>query len=198
MDAVILIVVCGCAAVGLFWGAVRIASYVAAAVAAIAAGRWAGPAAADLISGGAPPSLGTRVLGTAGVALLASAMVMLAGVGLRRALAALRLRWLDRLVGMLVAGGGAALVLALLLGLAAANGHPASGVWASRLANAGESLLSVHRPRNSSAIPSSTPSTPTSSGQQPNCGPTRRSSSVSSSRLSAATCFSGSPVTPAG
>ena len=168
MDLVILLVVCGCAAIGLFWGAVRIASYVAAVIAAIAAGRWAGPAAADLVSGGTAPGLGARVLGTGGVALLAAAVVMLAGAGVRRALAALRLSWLDRLVGILVAGGAAALVLALLLGLAAANGHPASGVWTSRLTNVGQTVLSIHGPRNSRASPSSTPSTPTSSGQHPN------------------------------
>jgi len=168
MDAVILILVCGCAAVGLFWGAVRIASYVAAPLAALAAGRWAGPAAAELISGGTAPGFGAKVLSTAGVALLAAAVVLLAGLGLRRAFTALHISWIDRLVGMLLAGGGAALVMALLLGLAAAKGHPPTDVLASRLAHAGESILALHPLPNSSASPSSTPSTPTRSGQHPN------------------------------
>lgn len=168
MDVLILLLVCGCAAVGLFWGAVRMASYVVAAIAAFAAGRWAGPAAAELIAGGTTPSMGTEVLATAGVALIAAVVVVLAGLGLRRALAALHLSWLDRLVGLLVGGGGAALVLALLLALAAARGHQPTSLWASRLARSGQTLLSVHTLPNSSASPSSTPSTPTSSGQHPN------------------------------
>ncbi|MFI5142813.1 MAG: CvpA family protein [Thermoanaerobaculales bacterium] len=168
MDLFILLLVCGCAALGLFWGAVRIASYVVAAVAAFAAGRWAGPAAAELIAGGTAPSVGTQVLATGGVALLAAALVVLAALGLRRALHALHLSWLDRLVGLLIGGGGAALVLALLLALAAARGHPPTTLWASRLASTGQAMLSLHTLPKSSNSPSSTPSTPTNSGQHPN------------------------------
>jgi uncharacterized membrane protein required for colicin V production len=168
MDVVILVVVCGCAIVGLWWGVVRMAAWVLAVIAALAAGRWAGPAAADLIAGGGAPGSGTRLFATAVAALLAAVLVLLAGLGIRRALKALHLSWLDRLAGMVIGGGGAALILALLLALAASRGHQPAGVWAARLTHAGERVLGLHSLPSSSATPSSTPSTPTSSGQHPN------------------------------
>ncbi len=166
MDLVILLVVCGCGVLGLIAGAVRLAALVAAVVAAIAAGRWAGPPAAQFIGGGAE-SGGGRMLVIAAVAVLAALLVFLAGKGLRRGINALHLGWVDRLAGLVVGAGGAALVLALLLGLAALGGHPPSSPWAARLAAAGQGFLAVQSLSASKASPSSTPSAPTSSGQHP-------------------------------
>ncbi len=166
MDLVVLLVVCGCAVLGLISGAVRLATLVAAVVAAIAAARWAGPAAAQLI-GGPAASGGGRMLAIAAVAVLAALLVFLAGKGLRRGIKALHLGWVDRLAGLVVGAGAAALVLALLLGLASLGGHPPSSPWAARLAATGQAFLAVQSLSASKASPSNTPSAPTSSGQHP-------------------------------
>jgi uncharacterized membrane protein required for colicin V production len=166
MDLVVLLVVCGCAILGMITGAVRLAALVAAIVAAVAAGRWAGPAAAQLIGGGAATG-GGRMLTIAAVAVLAALLVFLAAKGLRRGMKALHLGWVDRLAGLVVGAVGAAVVLALLLGLSSLGGHPPSSPWAARLAAVGQAFLAVQSLSASSASPSSTPSAPTSSGQHP-------------------------------
>ncbi len=166
MDLVILLVVAGCAVLGMIWGALRLATVVAAVGAGVLAGRWAGPAAADL-AGASTRSGSGRVLAIAAVALAAAILVWLAGKGLRRALKALHLGWADRVAGLLVGAAAAVVVLALLFGLAAAGGHAPSTPWAARLAEAGQTFLAVQNFSASRAIPSSTPRTPTSSGQHP-------------------------------
>ena len=167
MDAVIFVVVGGCAVLGMAWGAVRMVSLIAAVAAGVLAARWAGPGAAQLLAGSSPPGGSGRMLATAVVSLAAVILVWLAGKGLRRALQALHLGWLDRIAGMAAGAGAAALVLALLLGLAAIGGHGPSSPWAARLAEAGRTFLAVQSFSASKASPSNTPSSPTSSGQHP-------------------------------
>ena len=87
--------------------------------------------------------------------------------GLRKGLEALRLGWLDRLAGMVVSGGLACLVLSLLLALAAVGGRPSTSPFATFLTVAGQTFLATHSTPVNSISPSSTPATPTSSGQQP-------------------------------
>jgi len=166
MDIALAVVVVGCALAGL-WGALRLVTGLAAAVAAVAAGRWVAPAAATLASGGTPPSSGVRVVAVVVCALIAAVVVWVAARGLHKALQALRLGWLDRLAGMVVAGGLAALVLGVLLALAAVGGHPVSSPFATFLSSAGQTLLAVHTLPASKASPSSSPAMPTSKGQQP-------------------------------
>ena len=151
----------------MIWGALRMATLVAAVVAAVLAGRWAGPAAARLFAGTLEPASGERVAAVAVVAIVAAVLVWLAGIGLRRGVKALHLGWVDRIAGLAVGAAAAVLLLALLLGLATLGGHPPSSPWATKLSQAGQSILALHRMSARSAIPSSTPSTPTSSGQQP-------------------------------
>jgi uncharacterized membrane protein required for colicin V production len=167
VDVFVLLVVCGCAVVGMIWGAVRMATLVASVVAAVLAGRWAGPVAAQLFAGGPEPTSGERLAAVAVVAILAAVLVWLAGLGLRRGVKALHLGWVDRIAGLAIGGAAAVLILAILFGLAALGGHPASTPWASRLSQAGQTFLAVQKISAKSAIPSSTPSTPTRSGQQP-------------------------------
>jgi uncharacterized membrane protein required for colicin V production len=167
MDLLIFLVVGGCAVLGMVWGAVRMVSLIAAVAAGVLAGRWAGPSAAQLVAGSSAQSGTGRALAIAAVALLAAVLVWLAGKGVRRALKALHLGWVDRLAGLAAGGGAAALVLALLLGLAASGGHAPSSPWAARLAQAGQTFLALQSFSASKASPSKTPSSPTTSGQQP-------------------------------
>jgi uncharacterized membrane protein required for colicin V production len=151
----------------MIWGALRMATLVAAVVAAVLAGRWAGPAAAQLFAGTPEPAGGERVAAVAVVAIVAAVLVWLAGIGLRRGMKALHLGWVDRIAGLAVGAAAAVLLLALLLGLATLGGHPPSSPWATKLSQAGQSFLALHRISARSARPSSMPSTPTRSGQQP-------------------------------
>jgi uncharacterized membrane protein required for colicin V production len=167
VDLFILLVVCGCAVVGTIWGVIRMASLVAAVAAAVLAGRWAGPAAAHLLTGKPEPGSGERLVAVAAVALVAAVLVWLAGLGLRRGVRALHLAWIDRVAGLAVGAVTAVLILALLFGLAALGGHRPSSPWAARLSQVGETFLALQKISTKSAIPSSTPSTPTSSGQHP-------------------------------
>jgi uncharacterized membrane protein required for colicin V production len=167
MDLFILFVVCGCAVVGAIWGAIRMATLVAAVIAAVLAGRWAGPAAAHLLTSAAEPGRGEHLIGVSAVAVLAAVLVWLAGLGLRRGIKALHLGWIDRVAGLAAGAVAAILVLALLLGLAALGGHAPGSPWASRLSQAGVTFLALQRISARSASPSNTPSTPTRSGQQP-------------------------------
>jgi len=166
MDLLVLAVVAGCAVLGMIWGAVRLATLVAAVGAGVLAGRWAGPSAAELVGGSAQGGTG-RILTIGAVAMAAAILVWLAGKGLRRALKALHLGWADRVAGLLVGAAAAAVVLALLFGLAAMGGHGPTSPWASRLAQAGQTFLAVQSFSASKASPSSTPRTPTTSGQHP-------------------------------
>ncbi len=167
MDLFIVLVVCGCAVVGAIWGFIRMATLVASIVAAVLAGRWAGPAAAGLLTRAAEPGRGEHLAGVAAVAILAAVLVWLAGLGLRRGVKALHLGWVDRIAGLGAGAVAALLVLALLLGLAALGGHPPQSGWASRLSQAGVTFLALQKISARSASPSSAPSTPTASGQQP-------------------------------
>jgi uncharacterized membrane protein required for colicin V production len=167
MDLFVFLVVCGCAVVGMIGGAVRMATLVASTVAAVLAGRWAGSAAAQLFAGRPEPTSGERLAAVAVVAILAAVLVWLAGLGLRRGVKALHLGWVDRIAGLAIGAAAALLILAALFGLAALGGHPPSTPWASRLSQAGQTFLAVQKISAKSMIPSSTPSTPTRSGQQP-------------------------------
>jgi uncharacterized membrane protein required for colicin V production len=151
----------------MIWGVVRLATLVAAVAAGVLAGRWAGPAAAQLLPAGSAHNGTGRMLAIAVVALAAAILVWLAGKGLRRALKALHLGWADRLAGFAIGAAAAVLVLALLLGLAAMGGHVPSSPSAARLAQAGQAFLAIQSFSASKASPSSTPRTPTSSGQHP-------------------------------
>jgi len=167
MDVVVFLVVGGCAVLGLAWGAVRMVTLIAAVAAGVLAARWAGPGAAQVLAASSPEGGTGRMLAIAAASLVAVVVVWLAGKGLRRALKALHLGWVDRLVGLAAGAGAAALVLALLLGLAAIGGHGPSSPWAARLAQAGQTFLAVQSFSASKASPSRTPSSPTSSGQHP-------------------------------
>jgi len=167
VDVVILLVIAGCAILGMVWGALRMAAACAAVTAAVLAGRWGGPAAAHLFSGHAEPTSHERMLAVAAVAILAALLVWLAGMGLRRGITALHLGFLDRIAGLVLGAAAAAVVLAALLGLAALGGHPPTSPWASRLSQAGVTWLALQKLSTSSAIPNSTPRIPTSKGQQP-------------------------------
>jgi uncharacterized membrane protein required for colicin V production len=167
VDIVVLLVVCGCAVIGAIWGALRMATLVASIAAAVLAGRFAAPAAARLFTGSAEPTGGQHAFAVVAVAVIAAVLVWLAGTGLRRGVKALHLGWLDRLAGLTAGAAAALLVLALLFGLAALGGRPPSSPWASRLSQAGQAFLALQKFSARSAIPSSTPSTPTRSGQHP-------------------------------
>lgn len=165
MDVIVLLVVVGCAVAGLIWGALRMVTAVAAVAAAILAGRLVGPAAAALLP--AMDGGHERILGTVLAAAVAVVLVLVAGRGLRRGLEALKLGWIDRVAGGVLAAGGAVAVLAVLLALAAAGGNAPSSPWALGLAGAGQAMLALHGPPASSARPSSSPPSATSKGQQP-------------------------------
>ncbi len=168
MDILLLVVLAGCMILGLAWGALRMTSAVAALVVAVAVGRLAGPAAAALLAGGDPPGPGLRAAGAVLVGLLAGVVVVLAGKGLRRGVDALHLGWVDRIAGGLLAAAAAALVVAVVLALAVQGGYAPSSPWTTRLARYGVALLGLYgQPTSSSTIPSSTPATATSNGQQP-------------------------------
>ncbi|MCU0291279.1 MAG: CvpA family protein [Thermoanaerobaculaceae bacterium] len=167
MDLLLVIVAVGCALAGLWWGALRMLAALAATVAAVAAGRWVAPAAVSLLVGSGSVSPGLRIGAIVGSALVAGVLVLIAARGLRKGLEVLRLGWLDRLAGMVVSGGLACLVLSLLLALAAVGGHPPRTPFATFLTAAGQTLLAAHSTPVSSSSPSTTPATPTSSGQQP-------------------------------
>ncbi len=167
VDLVIVLVIGGCAVLGMLWGAVRMVTLIAAVVAGVLAAHWAGPAAAQLLAGASPQGGTGRMLATAAVSLAAVVVVWLAGNGLRRALRALHLGWVDRLAGLAAGAGAAALVLTLLLGLAAMGGHGPPSPWAARLAQAGQTFLAIQSFSASKVSPSRTPNSPTSSGQQP-------------------------------
>lgn len=167
MDVVILLVIAGCAILGMVWGALRMAAACAAVAAAVLASRWGGPAAARLFTGHAEPTSHERMVAVAAVAIVAALLVWLAGMGLRRGLTALHLGFLDRLAGLLLGAAAAVVVLAVLLGLAALGGRPPSSPWASRLSQAGVTWLALQKFSTSNAIPSNTPRIPTSKGQQP-------------------------------
>jgi uncharacterized membrane protein required for colicin V production len=167
MDLFILLVIVGCTVLGLVWGAVRMATGVAAVAAAVLAARWAGPAAARLLTSRVEPTSNERMATMVVVAIVAAVLVWLAGKGLSRGVRALHLGFLDRLLGGALGAAAAVAVLAALLGLAALGGRPPSSPWASRLAQAGQAWLALQKISLSSAMPSNTPSTPTSKGQQP-------------------------------
>lgn len=168
MDIAILLIIVGCALAGVVWGAVKIASVAVALTAAIIAGRFAGGPIAQLIAKGPQPDSGEHALATIGVGLVAFILVALAGRGLRRALQALHMTWLDRIAGAFVAGGGAAVTIAVLLAFASQGGWNPPTPWALALAGVGRTALSFHHIQPaSSAMPSSTPPKPTSAGQHP-------------------------------
>ncbi|MGE5237138.1 MAG: CvpA family protein [Acidobacteriota bacterium] len=167
MDVIIGLVIAGCAIAGALWGAIRLASIALALAAAVLAGRLLGPMMTPLVA-----SLGDfhgqqRLLATVAAALVAAAVVLIAGRGLRKGLEALHLSCLDRIAGALVGGGGAALLLAIGLAVAAGAGKVPDTPWALGLAGAGKVLLALHKSPLSNVSPSNTPPTPTSRGQHP-------------------------------
>jgi uncharacterized membrane protein required for colicin V production len=166
VDVAIAIVCAGCFVLGLFWGAVRMVTVALAAVAAAIAARLAGPSAAALLGGSSAPSSATRIAATILVAIVASGLVVLAGRGLRKGIEALRLSWLDRLAGGVVATALAGFALALLLGLAVEGGLTVTTPWAQGLAVFGQTFLALQSHPTRSATPSNSPPTPTMSGHQ--------------------------------
>jgi uncharacterized membrane protein required for colicin V production len=197
VDIALVVIGISCFIAGLFWGAVRIVSVVLACVAAVLAGRWAGPPLVLLLASGAQPSITLRIVAVAGVAVVAAGLVLVAGRGLRKGLEALRLTWLDRLAGGILSTAVAFLATAFLLGLAAAGGHPPGSPLARELAAFGQTILSLQTRPNSRAMPSTTPPRPTSKGQQPERSGRERSSSSSSIVRSLATSASNRSSTPA-
>ncbi|HUK11814.1 MAG TPA: CvpA family protein [Thermoanaerobaculaceae bacterium] len=167
LDPIILLVVAGCAIAGLVSGAIRLVTWIAAVVAAVVAGHWAGPGAASLLLNEPAPGDGARLAVSLAVGLVAALLVWFAGLGLRRGLAAVHLGCLDRIVGMTLAAATATALLALLLGLAALGGHPPTSPLAARLAAAARPALEPHSSLISNAIPTSRPTIPTNSGQHP-------------------------------
>ena len=167
MDVLIVVVACGCAVLGAWGGGLRMASTVVAVIAGILAGRWAGPPAVALFAKGSSAQPAARILATVIVGIVAAGVVLLAGRGLRKGMETLRLGWVDRLGGLLLGGAAALAIMALLLGLAALGGHPPATPWATWLSQMGQGALAVQGLSNSNARPSSSPSTPTKSGQQP-------------------------------
>ncbi len=145
VDILIAVVVIGCALAGGFWGAVRLAAWIFALAAAGFAGRWAGPATAALVAGGGDPPPGAKAGGAVLAAASAAVVVLIAGRGLRLGLEKIRLGWVDRLGGALVAGGAALALTALLLALAGERGYspPASG--AQRLQQVGRQVLMLQQ-----------------------------------------------------
>jgi uncharacterized membrane protein required for colicin V production len=168
VDIVLGVVIVGCGLAGLWWGALRMVAVLAATAAAVAAGRWVAPAAAALVSSTLPPEPAVRAGAIVVCAVVAAILVLVAARGLRRALEALRLGWLDRLAGLLVSAGLAGIVLGLLLALAALNGQSFTSPLAAFLTRTGQTLLAVQSLSANRINPSSTPATPTSNGQQPN------------------------------
>lgn len=168
MDIVLGLVILGCALAGAWWGALRMATLVAALGAAVLGSRFAGPPAADLVAGGRSVDTVVRIAIILGVGIVVALLVFLAGRGLRKGIEALHLSWLDRLGGFLLGAAGTVLLLAALLALAALGGHPPTTRWTQRLATLGQAVLSAQSHSNRSTSPSTTPPIPTSSGQQPN------------------------------
>lgn len=180
MDAVLGLVVFGCAITGLIWGALKMATFVVAAAGGIAAARFVAPTALVLIAPAQAASPGAEVLAALAVALLTATLVLIAGRGLRRGVEFLRLGWLDRLGGAALAALGAVAVLAVLLALAERGGMPASSPWAIRLSELGQTWAGPQQARTSKPSPNKTPETATTSVQQPHLSPSCRSSSFSS------------------
>ncbi len=159
VDVLILVVVGGCALAGGFTGVIRLGAWIMALVGAVAAGRWAGPATAQLLAGGDAPSPWLKAAGVALVAATAAGLVLLAGRGLRHGAARLHLGWLDRLAGALAAGGVALALTAVLLALAAQSGYHPPSPWAQRLQEAGRGLLVLPQ-RGAEETPPPSPATP--------------------------------------
>lgn len=161
------LVVIGCAICGLVWGALRMATLVAAVAGGITAARFVTPPALSLIAPAHLDSPNARAVAALGVALVTAVLVLVAGRGLRRGLELLRLSWLDRLGGAALAGTVAVAVLAMLLALGVSGGMHLSTPWAESLARLGESWLGVQQDRSNNAAPITTPATTTNSTQHP-------------------------------
>lgn len=147
MDFFIAVVVLGCALAGGFWGAVRLSAWIVALAAAGFAGRWAGPAAASLLTSGSDPPLWARIAGVTLVAAVAAGLVLVAGRGLRHGLEKARLGCADRFVGALAAGSTALALAALLLALAGESGYSPQSRGAQRLQQVGRDALKLHHYR---------------------------------------------------
>lgn len=145
VDILIAVVVFGCALAGGFLGAVRLGAWALALAAAGLAGRWAGPAAAALLAGGGDPSPWAKAGGVALVAASTAVLVLVAGRGLRLGLETIRLGWVDRLGGSLVAGGTALALTALLLALAGEGGYSPRSGGAQHLQQVGRQVLMLNR-----------------------------------------------------
>lgn len=145
VDVLILIVVLGCALAGGFWGVVRLSAWVVAMAAAVGAGRWAGPPAARLLAGGDVPSTWVTAAGVALAAGAAVGLVLVAGRGVRQALAKSRLGCVDRIAGALAASGTALALSAVLLALAGESGFHPTSPWSQRLQQLGRDLLVLHQ-----------------------------------------------------
>ncbi len=186
MDALILVVVAGCALAGGVWGVIRLGAWIVALVVALAGGRWAGPPVASLLAGGDTPSPWLSAAGVALAAASAAGLVLLAGHGLRQGAAKAHLGCVDRLAGALAAGGVALALTAVLLALAGESGYHPASTWAQRLQQAGRGILVLPNRRaveapgdrradywsRSNPAPNAMPSNATKNGQQPqNVGP---------------------------
>ena len=147
MDVLLVIVVVGCALAGLWWGALRMLAALAAAVAAVAAGRWVAPAAVSVVAGPTTPSPGVRIAAIVVSALVAAVVVLVAAEACARGWRCFVWVGSDRLAGMAVSGGLACLVLSLLLALAAVGGRSSTSPFATFLTAAGQTFLATHTRR---------------------------------------------------
>lgn len=154
MDLLILVVVLGCALAGAFAGLVRLAAWLVAVVAAVGAGRWAGPAAAALMAGNSAPSPWLIAGGAVVTGAIAGGLVLLAGRGLRQALKKVHLGCLDAAAGGLAAGATALALAAVLLALAGQSGYRPAGSYAQRLQDLGRDLLVLHESGGGPSPPS--------------------------------------------
>ncbi|MCX7894810.1 MAG: CvpA family protein [Thermoanaerobaculum sp.] len=166
MDWVLVAVALGCAILGAFWGLVRMLALALAGASALLLGRLAGPPLAHWAFG-TPPTGWTTILASLLSGLVVFALVLLAGLGLRKLLDRLHLTFLDRLLGALTAGGLALAASGILLGLAYRGGATFDGPVVAPLARWGDQLLAAYKPATRSANPNSNPKTPISKGQQP-------------------------------
>lgn len=166
VDILVVSIVFGVAILGAFWGLLRILSLILAISGAAFLGRWAGPPLAEAVFSPAATSY-QKLLASAAVGAVAAALLLLAGMGVRRLLQSVHLGFLDRLLGALATMAFGLFLASLLLGLAAMGGLHIHGWLSPQLAQFGRGVLAVYKLSKSSQSPNNSPSSPTKAGQQP-------------------------------
>ncbi len=120
LDVAILVVWGGLALTGFWKGALRIVLGIGGAVAGLWVAAAAAPGVERWVSARVVAGWPAAVLAYLAPFLATVAVALLAAWGLERTLAALHLRWLDRLAGAVVVGLAGAVVLGAVLSLGAA------------------------------------------------------------------------------